>query len=77
MNCKAQDAAASITCPHLTALAYHIRSMTYNNCRFGICSRISILRDEILQATAGLGLLEVSQYCVMQSCSKCRFSLFL
>ncbi len=49
MNCKAQDAEASITCPRLTALAYHIRSMTYNNCRFGICNRISLLRDAVVQ----------------------------
>ena len=49
MNCQVQDAVASVIYLRLKALAYHIRSITYSNCRFGICDCISLLRDGILQ----------------------------
>ncbi len=49
MNCKVQDVAASFTYQRLKALAYHIRTITYSKYRFGICDRISLMRDEILQ----------------------------
>ncbi len=34
MNCKVQDAAASVICLLIKALAVHILTMTYNNFRF-------------------------------------------
>ncbi len=49
MNCKVQDAAASAIYLRLKALAYHIRTSTYSKCQFGICNRISLMRDAILQ----------------------------
>ncbi len=35
MNFQVQDAAASVIYLRLKALAYHIPSITYSNCRFG------------------------------------------
>ena len=49
MNCKVQDAAASVICQRLQALAYHIRTITYSKCRFGICDHISFMRDAVQQ----------------------------
>ena len=49
MNGKVQDAAASDIYLRLKALAYNIHTITYSKCRFGICDRISLMRDEILQ----------------------------
>ncbi len=47
MNCKVQDAAASVIYLRLKALAYHIRTITYSKCRFGICDCISLFRDVV------------------------------
>ncbi len=49
MNCKVQDAAASVIYLRIKALDFHIRSITDSNCRFGICDCISLLRDEMLR----------------------------
>ena len=49
MNGKVQDVAASDIYLRLKALAYNIHTITYSKCRFGICDRISLMRDEILQ----------------------------
>ena len=48
MNCQVQDAAASVIYLRIKALAFHIRTMTYSKCRFGICDRISLMRDAFL-----------------------------